>query len=111
MPAPNVLEINPERLWETLERSAEIGRFRDVGLRRLALSAEDKQMRDLFVDWAKKAGCTVEIDRLGNIFARRAGSDPACRRSRSAAISTPRSAAAATTAFWACCAGWRSCAR
>jgi N-carbamoyl-L-amino-acid hydrolase len=76
MPAPNVLEINPERLWETLERSAEIGRFRDVGLRRLALSAEDKQMRDLFVDWAKKAGCTVEIDRLGNIFARRAGSDP-----------------------------------
>ncbi len=43
----NVLEINPERLWESLERSAEIGRFRDVGLRRLALSAEDKQMRDL----------------------------------------------------------------
>ena len=76
MPAPNVLEINPERLWQTLERSAEIGRFRDVGLRRLALSAEDKEMRDLFVDWAKKAGCTVEIDRLGNIFARRAGSDP-----------------------------------
>ncbi len=72
----NVLEVNPERLWASLERSAEIGRFRDVGLRRLALSAEDKQMRDLFVDWAKKAGCSVEIDRLGNIFARRAGSDP-----------------------------------
>ncbi|WP_425068062.1 Zn-dependent hydrolase [Reyranella sp.] len=72
----NVLEVNPERLWESLERSAEIGRFRDVGLRRLALSAEDKQMRDLFVDWAKSAGCTVEIDRLGNIFARRAGTDP-----------------------------------
>jgi beta-ureidopropionase / N-carbamoyl-L-amino-acid hydrolase len=74
--ATNVLEINAERLWESLERSAEIGRFRDVGLRRLALSAEDKEMRDLFVDWAKKAGCTIEIDRLGNIFARRAGSDP-----------------------------------
>ena len=72
----NVLEIDPERLWESLERSAEIGRFRDVGLRRLALSAEDKQMRDLFVDWVKAAGCTVEIDRLGNIFARRAGTDP-----------------------------------
>jgi beta-ureidopropionase / N-carbamoyl-L-amino-acid hydrolase len=74
--AVNALEINAERLWQTLERSAEIGRFRDVGLRRLALSAEDKEMRDQFVDWAKKAGCTVEIDRLGNIFARRAGSDP-----------------------------------
>ena len=72
----NVLEINPERLWDSLERSAEIGRFRDVGLRRLALSAEDKQMRDLFVEWAKTAGCTVEIDRLGNIFARRPGTDP-----------------------------------
>lgn len=72
----NVLEVNPERLWESLERSAEIGRFRDVGLRRLALSAEDKQMRDLFVEWAKAAGCTVEIDRLGNIFARRPGTDP-----------------------------------
>ena len=72
----NVLEIDPERLWDSLERSAEIGRFRDVGLRRLALSAEDKQMRDLFVDWAKAAGCTVEIDRLGNIFARRPGTDP-----------------------------------
>ncbi|WP_289295774.1 Zn-dependent hydrolase [uncultured Reyranella sp.] len=72
----NVLEVNPERLWESLERSAEIGRFRDVGLRRLALSAEDKQMRDLFVDWVKAAGCSVEIDRLGNIFARRPGTDP-----------------------------------
>ena len=72
----NVLEINPERLWSTLERSAEIGKFRDVGLRRLALSAEDKQMRDQFVSWAEQAGCTIEIDRLGNIFARRAGSDP-----------------------------------
>lgn len=72
----NVLEVNPERLWESLERSAEIGRFRDVGLRRLALSAEDKQMRDLFVEWSKAAGCTVEVDRLGNIFARRPGTDP-----------------------------------
>jgi N-carbamoyl-L-amino-acid hydrolase len=74
--ATNVLEINPERLWQSLERSAEIGRFRDVGLRRLALSAEDKEMRDLFVEWVRGAGCEVEIDRLGNIFARRPGSDP-----------------------------------
>src|ERR1700722_8076193 len=57
----NALEVNAERLWDSLERSAEIGRFRDVGLRRLALSAEDKQMRDLFIDWVKAAGCTVEI--------------------------------------------------
>jgi N-carbamoyl-L-amino-acid hydrolase len=72
----NVLEVNAERLWDTLERSAEIGTFRDVGLRRLALSDEDRRMRDLFVGWAKDAGCTIEIDRLGNIFARRPGRDP-----------------------------------
>lgn len=75
MPA-NVLEIDAQRLWQTLERSAEIGRFREVGLRRLALSGEDREMRDQFIAWAKDAGCSVEIDRLGNIFARRAGSDP-----------------------------------
>src|SRR5258708_7256462 len=33
-------------------------------------------MRDLFVAWAREAGCTVEIDRIGNIFARRPGHDP-----------------------------------
>ncbi|MBS0521954.1 MAG: Zn-dependent hydrolase, partial [Proteobacteria bacterium] len=49
----NALEVNPQRLWDSLERSAEIGRFRDVGLRRLALSTEDKIMRDQFVDWAQ----------------------------------------------------------
>jgi len=111
MPAPNVLEINSERLWETLERSAEIGRFRDVGLRRLALSAEDKQMRDLFVDWAKKAGCASRSIGSATSSCAAPAAIPACRQSRSAATSTPRSAAAAMTAFWACYAGWRSCAR
>ncbi len=74
--AANLLEVNPERLWDSLERSAEIGKFRDVGLRRLALSSEDKQMRDLFVQWTREAGCTVAIDELGNIFARRPGREP-----------------------------------
>ncbi len=107
----NVLEVNPERLWESLERSAEIGRFRDVGLRRLALSAEDKQMRDLFVDWVKAQAAPSRS--TGWATSSRGGRAPIrrCRRSRSAAISTPRSAVAATTASWACCAGWRSCAR
>lgn len=72
----NDLEVDAGRLWETLERSAEIGRFRDTGLRRLALSNEDRQVRDLFVGWARAAGCTVEIDPVGNIFARRAGAEP-----------------------------------
>jgi hypothetical protein len=42
----------------------------------LALSPEDKQVRDLFVNWAREAGCEVEVDPVGNIFARRPGTDP-----------------------------------
>jgi N-carbamoyl-L-amino-acid hydrolase len=72
----NTLEVDADRLWATIDRSAEIGRFRDTGLRRLALSPEDKQMRDLFVSWARDAGCAVELDPVGNIFARRPGTDP-----------------------------------
>ena len=75
MSSNNTLEVNAERLWETLERSAEIGRFRDTGLRRLALSSEDKEVRDLFVTWAREADCAVEVDPVGNIFARRPGTD------------------------------------
>jgi N-carbamoyl-L-amino-acid hydrolase len=73
---PNSLKVDADRLWATIDRSAQIGRFRDTGLRRLALSAEDKQMRDLFVAWVREEGCAVEVDPVGNIFARRPGSDP-----------------------------------
>src|SRR5262245_51493527 len=70
------LKVDADRLWATIDRSAQIGRFRDTGLRRLALSPEDKQMRDIFVGWAREAGCAVEVDLVGNIFARRPGTDP-----------------------------------
>ena len=84
MSPTNTLEVNAERLWATIERSAEIGRFRDTGLRRLALSREDQEVRDLFVGWAREAGCAVEVDPVGNIFARRPGTDaqPAAGRHR-----------------------------
>jgi N-carbamoyl-L-amino-acid hydrolase len=75
MSQSNTLEVNGERLWGTLERSAQIGRFRDTGLQRLTLSREDKEMRDLYVSWVRDAGCAIEIDGVGNIFARRPGRD------------------------------------
>jgi len=67
------IRINEERLWGTLMRSGEIGRFGSGGLRRLALSDADKEMRDQFVSWCRDGGCEVAIDRAGNIFARLAG--------------------------------------
>jgi N-carbamoyl-L-amino-acid hydrolase len=44
-------------------------------VRRLALSKLDGEARDLFVRWCKDAGCSVAIDGIGNMFARRPGKD------------------------------------
>jgi len=72
---PNIA-INKERLWESLMEMAKIGATAKGGNCRLALTDLDKQGRDLFVRWCTEAGCTVSVDRMGNIFARRPGRDP-----------------------------------
>ena len=41
----------------------------------MALTDLDREGRDLFVSWCEDAGCTVTIDKMGNIFARRPGTD------------------------------------
>ena len=74
MPAPDA-RINLDRLWSTLEASAKIGPGRAGGLRRLTLTDEDKEMRDLFASWCQGASLDVTIDELGNMFARRLGRD------------------------------------
>lgn len=71
---PN-LSIDAQRLWSTLDRSSEIGTGPKGGLRRLALSDSDKEMRDQFVSWCEAIGCTVTVDAAGSIFARRSGQD------------------------------------
>src|SRR5690606_35784786 len=75
MPLPATARINGKRLWSTIESSAQIGKGREGGLARLALTDADKEMRDLFVTWCREANLTVTIDRLGSIFGRRAGQD------------------------------------
>lgn len=42
-------------------------------MRRLALSKEDKEVRDWIVAECKTLGCEVKVDQMGNIFAIRAG--------------------------------------
>lgn len=66
-------KVNRERLKDTIEMSSRIGAIPNNGLRRLALSDEDKEMRDLFVSWLKDAGLMVRIDDFGNIYGRREG--------------------------------------
>jgi len=65
--------VNGERLWASLMQMAEIGATAKGGVSRLALSDEDRRGRDLFVAWAQAAGCSIRVDAMGNIFARRAG--------------------------------------
>ncbi len=69
----NDLRINKDRLWHSLMEMAKIGATDKGGCKRLAATALDGQARDLFVKWCKDAGCSIAIDKMGNIFARRAG--------------------------------------
>src|SRR3984893_18137616 len=71
------LTINGERLWASLMELARIGATAKGGVCRLAASDLDAEARILFIRWCEEAGCTVTIDRIGNIFARRPGRNPA----------------------------------
>ena len=67
------LKINGDRLWGSLMEMAKIGATPKGGVCRLTLTDLDKQSRDLFVQWCTEAGCSVKVDQMGNIFARRPG--------------------------------------
>ncbi len=67
------IRINGERLWGSLMELAKIGATPKGGVCRLTLTDLDKQGRDLVLKWAKEAGMTVTIDKIGNGFMRRAG--------------------------------------
>ena len=67
--------VNSDRLWKSLMDMAKIGATEKGGVCRLALTDLDKEARDLFVKWCKEANCTIKIDQMGNVFARRAGKD------------------------------------
>jgi len=71
------LRIDGERLWQSLMTLAEIGATAKGGVKRLALTDLDKQGRDLVVRWGREAGMSVTVDQIGNVFMRRAGSNPA----------------------------------
>jgi len=70
------LNIQPERLWQSLMSLGEIGETQKGGSCRLALSSEDGKARDLVSQWMRDAGLTVTVDQIGNIFGRRPGTNP-----------------------------------
>lgn len=70
-----MLETNGQRLWSSLMAMAEIGATANGGSNRLALTREDAAGRALFIEWAEAEGLCVCRDLIGNLFARRAGSE------------------------------------
>ncbi len=75
MAADANLRINGARLWDSLMEMAQIGATEKGGVKRLTLTDLDRESRDLFIAWCEQAGCTISIDQMGSIFARRAGVD------------------------------------
>ena len=72
-PDIDTLRINGERLWSSLMELAQIGATTKGGVCRLALTDLDKQGRDLVTRWAREAGMSITIDKIGNGFMRRPG--------------------------------------
>ena len=70
------LTIDSKRLWDALMTLAQIGATDKGGVCRLALTELDGQGRALFTEWAEAAGCSVRVDAIGNLFARRPGRNP-----------------------------------
>jgi beta-ureidopropionase / N-carbamoyl-L-amino-acid hydrolase len=70
------LRINGARLWDSLMEMAQIGPGVAGGNNRQTLTDDDSKGRHLFAGWCRAAGCTMGVDRMGNMFARREGTDP-----------------------------------
>ncbi|MCG3269056.1 Zn-dependent hydrolase [Yoonia sp. I 8.24] len=70
------LKINGARLWDSLMEMAKIGPGVAGGNNRQTLTDADSEGRHLFQNWCKDAGCSMGLDQMGNMFARREGTDP-----------------------------------
>ncbi|OQE17790.1 hypothetical protein PENFLA_c023G02696 [Penicillium flavigenum] len=64
------LHINGTRLYQDILKTSRWGQIaQTTGMARLALSDEDKLVRDWFCQSALDIGCQVNVDAMGNIFA------------------------------------------
>ena len=68
--------VDRERLWRRHVEMARIGAIPGNGVNRAAFSSEDIAARKLLLSWARALNFSVTMDVVGNLFIRRAGSDP-----------------------------------
>ena len=69
--------IDTERLWSSLMELARVGATPKGGVRRVTLTAADREGRELFARWCREAALELRVDAIGNLFARRKGADAA----------------------------------
>jgi len=67
------LKIDPERLWDDLMQTAKFGATPKGGICRLTLTETDRLVRDWFKARAQTLGCSITVDDMGTMFARRPG--------------------------------------
>lgn len=70
------LQINTQRLQDSLEELAKIGQNGDRTICRLAFSDEDLQARTLVRQWMEEAGMKVRVDSAGNLRGTYPGKQP-----------------------------------
>ena len=68
--------VNGDRLWESIMEMAKIGPGVSGGNNRQTLTDDDAKGRELFKSWCEKEGLAMGLDTMGNMFARREGTDP-----------------------------------
>ena len=99
------LKINGQRLWDSLMEMARIGPGVAGGNNRQTLTDADAEGRALFQRWCEAAGLTMGLDTMGNMFARREGTDPDALPVYVGSHWIPSPRAANMTAFWGCWQG------
>ncbi len=68
--------LSGPRLWDSLMEMAKIGGTAKGGNNRQTLTDLDAEGRRLLQRWAEAAGCTMAVDRVGNMMLTRPGRDP-----------------------------------
>tara|TARA_Y100000589_G_scaffold168315_1_gene160103 strand:+ start:416 stop:1666 length:1251 start_codon:yes stop_codon:yes gene_type:complete len=68
--------VNGDRLWDSIMEMAKIGPGVAGGNNRQTLTDDDAKGRELFNSWCEKEGLAMGLDTMGNMFARREGTDP-----------------------------------
>ncbi len=74
-PSFSNLKVDGDRLWDSLMDMAKIGPGIRGGNNRQTLTDEDSEGRQLFQSWCEKAGLSMTVDTMGNMFFLRPGED------------------------------------